>query len=377
MQLLQKARKGLKEGGPALVLRRALLKIWYATRRHSMMGELANPPWMGAALEIREATFEATAEDVRIAARLLKAYKSAFLSWNTHTGNLWDHIQQTQYADLLPILEAGDAQQLAAYMVNMHDKGLAYGISDLNTTYFNKYPKRVRMEGGLLIWDRFQSLATALGVWPSEVEKALGIDITPPDIDGGLLKVKVGNGWYSERDIYSIYTAHRLYKIMSTEGEIAEIGPGLGKVALYASRMGFKRYDLYDLPITNIAQGWYLLKAGLSAQLYGEDKEEGIRVLPYWMFDGKTKYETVLNQDSFPELGEPLVIDYLKKIKKCAQNFLSINGETGGAYNLAPEKRLVVVPDLVDRVTGFERVSREPFRIGKGYIEELYAVKRG
>ena len=81
----------------------------------------------------------------------------------------------------------------------------------------------------------------------------------------------------------------------------------------------------------------------------------------------------VVNQDSFPEIERAFVVDYLRHIRRFAGRLLSINQEAA-AVAAADGRCQHVVSELVDSVGGFVRVSRVPYWLRRGYVEEIYEV---
>ena len=106
---------------------------------------------------------------------------------------------------------------------------------------------------------------------------------------------------------------------------------------------------------------------GDAVSLYGEP-DKRVKILPCNKLpDGK--YDLVLNQDSFPEIAENIVTDYLNWIRYHATEFLSINFESKAAY---PGGNHLSVNEVIQKVGGFKRVSRIPFWLRKGYVSEVY-----
>ena len=373
------------------MIKRVFLKIKFAFERKSFIEEFLHVPVNGIPnVETICVKIDVTDEDILIAERVLRAFNMAITDESYEdTGNLWDLIKKTKYKDLYEILNLNDIKKFAEYMCNFHSKSLAYGISDYNSVNVKEFGKAASLESAVLVKDQMVALGEAIGairktndpihidseILLSFVKDLLKVDITPPWIDGGLIKTKIGGVFFSSRDVYSIYTAKRLHDITGINGSVAEIGAGVGKVALYAHRFGISDYSIFDLPITNLAQGWYLLKSGLNVVLYGEDSIDGaVRVMPYFMFGQDRKYTVTMNQDGFPEMGGDIVAYYLEKIKANSQFLLSINHEEGKPYFAFGLDNLhIIVPQVVDSVGGFGRLSREVFPVRKSFFEEVYS----
>jgi putative sugar O-methyltransferase len=416
MALPAKIKRSFQEGGFSSVAKKTWHKaktkyLWYFARQAplSYLSWFAHQMPQGlpaAPVEIKELAI--TEADVAIAGRLLAAFKKAQAEEPRETNNeidLWDVIEHEHHKDFGEILRAGDVRQVAEYLANMHRYGLTQGISDFGGDYkVMKASARARHRKGAITKDILVSLAEAIGILPYEVfpvkagkpniyhdaddlvdaiEKKLGASIAPPDIDGGLTKLALRKGSFHERDLWSVYTAWRISKLVPEGSAIAEIGAGMGKVAWYAAHFGFRDYEIFDLPFMNIVQGWYLLKSMPDANiiLYGEENNSGakkhnsIKVLPYWEFAKNQKhYALVLNADSFPEIDRGVVEQYLKAIKSCGDYFFSINQEKQAPLIEGTEKKHLVVPEVVDSLGGYKRIYRFPFWLRKDYVEEFYEV---
>jgi hypothetical protein len=165
---------------------------------------------------------------------------------------------------------------------------------------------------------------------------------------------------------------------------MCEIGAGSGRVAYWSYRLGFRSYAIFDLPHINVVQGYYLLRSLPDARiaLYGESDRihmpNRITILPDFCVHEMEadQFDLVLNQDSFPEINRDSVSEYLVWIKKASRQFFySINHENrppsaGGDLQLN-------IPELIGEVGGYRRVSRVPYWLRKGYVEELYTITDG
>jgi hypothetical protein len=256
----------------------------------------------------------------------------------------------------------------------------------------------------LLAKDRLVSLAEAVGALAVEnpeqgsygtnlyldtddvvarISGCLGLPISPPDIDGGLLKLHTRHGLFSERDANAIYTAWLLTRLLSDceSPRICEIGGGSGRVAYWSNRLGLTSYTIIDLPRVNVVQGYYALKALApdNVCLYGERSPQEARnvlqILPAHATDmiSDPTFDLVLNQDSFPEINPQTVAEYLEWIRVCCSGrFLSINHENTQPYGDGAVQ--LNVRKAVEDVGGFTLEQRWPDWIRHGYCGELYRV---
>lgn len=356
-----------------------------------------------------------TKGDVAIAQRLLAAYAAAGadgpMGPDPGRPDLWTLFYAKQ-GRFIALLARGDAPELAAYLCNVarHDAALGFGQGPEAFEHLARDPTHRRWTA-LLTHDRLVSLAEAVGALEPEnpedtifranlrtdsgalvedISRQLGIDIAPPDVDGGHFKLMTPGGMFAARDLWAIYTAHLVQRTLESRAShtgrglrVCEIGGGGGRAAYWAWRLGLRSYTIIDLPHVNVVQGYYLLKSlpGERIVLYGEpdvaSADDRIRILPQHAVssvDGHA-YDLVLNQDSFPEMSAGTVDDYLAWIKTaCAGGLmLSINGENRPSY-YRRSFPVVTVPDAVERVGGFARCERYPYWLRRGYVTELYRV---
>ncbi|MFM2445034.1 MAG: hypothetical protein RJB09_2220, partial [Pseudomonadota bacterium] len=152
---------------------------------------------------------------------------------------------------------------------------------------------------------------------------------------------------------------------------ICEYGGGLGLCAMYARRLGVTDYTIFDLPISNLLAGHYLIHAigGENVSLYGEpQRSDSVKVLPYWecLHVRDRQFAATLNQDSFPEIDDSLVDAFLRDIKRSTEGvFISLNHE---AFH--PR----TVRHFTQRVGGFRPLARTKSWIREGYVDEVFAI---
>jgi hypothetical protein len=349
-----------------------------------------------------------TDHDVAIGSRLLLAYHRArpgdSKGRDGERTDLWTDIQRQQ-SQFIATLMRNDPEELATYLCNLsrHDAGL--GIVQGSREYDRIVRDRSYRDFiALMTKDKLVSLAEAVGVLPVEnpeqgsfgislhrdpdalvavISGRLGLDISPPDVDGGLLKLQTSRGLFGERDLNAIFTAFLLARVLGQKQthRICEIGGGTGRVAYWSTRFGLGSYAIIDLPHVNVVQGYYLLKClkGDRVVLYGEPWTETadgvVRVLPtHAIHESQGEpYDLVLNQDSFPEMNPTTVREYLEWIGRvCTGRLLSINHESKPPYGDALPHRSV--PEIIEELGGYERLDRFPYWLRKGYVAELYRV---
>jgi hypothetical protein len=346
-----------------------------------------------------------TPVDVEIAGRLLRAFRAATedrtASERSGRKDVWTGIaaQQGRFAS---ILARADPEELALYLCNVSRHDASVGI-----TQGHEEHERITRDSAyreflaLMAKDKLVSLAEAVGALPVEnpeqgpygvslhtdvnelvarISNRLGVDIAPPDVDGGLFKLRSNRGLFGERDANAIFTAWLLSGVLRGHEtpRVCEIGAGSGRVAYWSWRLGVTSYTIIDLPRVNVVQGYYLLKSlpADAVVLYGERSTAAEGTFTIWPshaiheLEGRA-YDLVLNQDSMPEMSRETVEDYLRWIRRASRGvFVSINHESKPSYgrNLVH----VSVPEAIAGAGGFERLERYPYWLRRGYVVEIY-----
>lgn len=177
--------------------------------------------------------------------------------------------------------------------------------------------------------------------------KKYGFDISAPKYSGNLFGLSTNYGLYNERDFMSLGVALMIReRYENTEINICEIGGGVGHLAYYLTKMGYKNITIVDLPTISVSQMYFL----------SVNQNEKVDLISPKQFTGN--YDLVVNVDSMTEMNETSAREYCDSMKKNTKNFISINHETN--------------PFTVNSVCSMKRVSRHPFWLRKGYVFEEY-----
>lgn len=180
------------------------------------------------------------------------------------------------------------------------------------------------------------------------------------------LGLYTSRGVASYRAIQALYQAWRVSSLVrDRQASILEIGGGLGRTAYYANKFGLDNYAMVDLPMTCVAQG-YFLGATLGADavsLYRESRQDGQIAIypPEQFFKRDDHFDFVINVDSLTEMARQTAADYLNALRKRTPLFLSINHEA----NSETVSKLARALDL-------SPASRVPYWMRRGYVEELF-----
>ncbi len=195
------------------------------------------------------------------------------------------------------------------------------------------------------------------------LDDALSFKVRFPNPFPGEIGLATTRGTISYRAVQALYQAWRISKL-STGKRVVEIGGGLGRTALYTWHSGLRDYTLIDLPLTGVAQAYFLGRT-LGPDvicLFGEERP-GIRVLPPSAFlEAGDRYELVVNVDFLTEMARGTALAYVRAIRQRAVAFLSINHE---ANEFATREICAEVGEM-------PAFSRTPYWLRRGYVEELF-----
>jgi len=252
--------------------------------------------------------------------------------------------------------------------------------------------------------DRLLRLAEAFGVMPvanpeqggstkgfemspddllGRVEREFGARLQAPRGQGDLFGLRTSRGIFTERHFAAIYLAKRISEICpDRKSRICEIGAGAGYLAYYCRKLGYQDFTIVDLPSVNISQAYLLMRAlpETEFRLQGEagpfEPGDAIRILPDSALQSAPEgcFDLVVNVDSLPEMATPVALELCKTIARVGRRFLSVNQEAN-APRTTPQDLQDRVPEMVLRVGGYRRLSRAPFWMREGYVEELYSVE--
>lgn len=205
-----------------------------------------------------------TDDDVRIAVRLLRAFHLAAKEERRRSKSpekdCWAWIKSLQ-ASFFEVLERNDPAALAEYLCNMCRRDATIGTDQGDQEYENlKRDAKHRAAIALRSKDKLVSLAEAVGAIACEnpeqgrwgenlaldieklvagIERVIGIDITPPQTDGGMLKLPYSRGFIGERDCHALFSAWSMRRILGRleNASLCEIGAGSGRCAYWSNRL--------------------------------------------------------------------------------------------------------------------------------------------
>jgi hypothetical protein len=197
------------------------------------------------------------------------------------------------------------------------------------------------------------------------IDQGLGVRMAFPNPFPGEIGLATSRGVISYRAVQALYQAWRVFTFVNgdLEARIVEIGAGLGRTAFYARQFGLRHYTIVDLPMSSVAQAYFLGRTlGDDAIcLFGEVRPGISILLPSAFLDAKGTYDAVLNVDSLTELDPKTAKAYCAAIRDRAGVLLSINHEANP----------FTVRGMCE-VVGMIGASRMPYWMRAGYVEEIF-----
>lgn len=331
--------------------------------------------------------------------RLLRAYRAAQIhvkgvNLPAVETDMWDMIIDQEMQPFKLAVEAGDTRAMFDYLSNIGRDYVWFGGLTLG---IDGYTPRDWTDNQVaqLYWEKMVALGEACGalcienpesgpyqcniqLTPNEVlariEAQLGVSLTPPDDILPTFGLKIGSSAFHYRHINAIYAAQVMAKLVPNAGRVAEIGGGLGLLALYAQRMKPMQYSIYDLPISCIISGFFLLHALGPDRvcLFGESGQKtAVHIKPFWTLADipASSVDLVVNQDGLNEIDLAAVEFLLRHVEKATKSyFLSLNHETFGS-----DRR---VSAYVCNFTSMTRLWRSKTWVREGYVDELYERRK-
>jgi hypothetical protein len=92
------------------------------------------------------------------------------------------------------------------------------------------------------------------------IDRSLGLHTAFPNPFPGEVGLATSRGTISYRAVQALYQAWRIFASlnMDREARVVEIGAGLGRTAFYARQFGLRNYTIVDLPMSSVAQAYFL-----------------------------------------------------------------------------------------------------------------------
>jgi len=199
-----------------------------------------------------------------------------------------------------------------------------------------------------------------------QIDDAVGFKVQVPNPFPSEYGMATSRGIVSYRVPQALYQAWRIAQLLEgiEDPKVLEIGGGLGRTAFYARQFGIRNYTIIDIPVSSLAQGYFLGRTlgEESVSLFGENStEDQIKIMPPGFFlGGAEQYDLVVNVDSLTEIGRAAADQYWSAIRTRTKRFLSINHEANE----------FTVAQLIKTGT-HTRASRMPCWMRRGFVEEV------
>lgn len=316
--------------------------------------------------------------DISLEDRIIAAYHKTIPysqengeSWWT-TGYLWACKE-----DIHQGLLSKDREKVRSILENPVDNNLFRGFDNIVPSN-----KKIMVR---IIYDCIIQVAAYLGIvrmpnpecseftsdiWLDDVLDQIAenysFDLKFPNPFPGEFGIRTKRGILGWRTIQSLYQVVRIYELLNGKisgAKILEIGAGLGQTAYFMYQMGNRDYTIIDIPMTNVAQEYFLGRVigEERVSFVGEESVKDMKILPFYMLPDleKERYDLILNVDSITEMNVDSQQNYWSYIQRHTSLFFSINHEQN------PH----TVRELY-QATG-TKVHRGICPIRRGYIEEV------
>lgn len=332
-------------------------------------------------------------DDLALVRRLLAAYRLAVAEGHATGDSMWTEFFERMHGDIHRVFMSDDIQAAAAILRDPGRSDHFYGFDSLSAQILLlAAAENWRHANAMGVADSLVRLAESVGArrypYPeafasgygqppaaepetclADVEAKLGLSLPTPNPYSDEHGLALKRGVMSYRVPQAVYQAWRARQI--TRGmkkpAVAEIGGGLGRTAYYARLMGIEDYTIIDLPLSSLAQGYFLGRvlgaenvAFLGEQAAG--KAGCVKLVsPKFFLENRKDYDLVVNVDSLTEMSREVAGGYVDRIAAGGGRFLSMNHE----FNPFTVRELLEERGVADGA------ARAPYPMRDGYVEEI------
>ena len=323
-------------------------------------------------------------DDRNLVQRIAKAYRASVVTEMGPPGLFWFNEFVDMKRTIHDALMADNVADLQEMLRHPDKTDLLYGFDNLNLNFvLRRQPADAEAMRGLN-HRLLVNLCAALGSLPrfnpeqprpdspvsleqifEWLDSTCGFRLEFPILSANELGLSTSRGLVTERAVQAVYQNFRtsLFCRDIEAPRILEIGAGLGRTAYYSWRKGLRDYTIVDIPMTAVAQAYFLGRflGEDCIKLYGETSGGSIRILPpQAFFDSQDHYDVAVNVDSMTEMAREVAQKYVTNIEDRAGMLLSVNHESNP----------FTVRDLLSgparRVT-----QRNLYWMREGYVEEI------
>lgn len=218
----------------------------------------------------------------------------------------------------------------------------------------------------------------------NKIDSEIGFESGFPECSGsfGLL---IDDKLTTNESLRHIYSCKRINLIDNLKNnnrlKILEIGAGYGGFCYYLHKSNYfqiEKYDIIDLPIINTFQ-YYFLNKNLKKEINFYENgtgSSGINIYPNTYLNHlKQDYDLIINHDSFPEMPETAVEEYIGFAGKCSGAILHSFNHESDAYDRHGSAKQTNIKKIFLNNDALELIQRERSWIREGYVEEIYNIK--
>lgn len=312
--------------------------------------------------------------------RLARYYKANKEGVSGQLSVIWNTIVVQFHSKLDKILQYGNQEALDDYMSTILSSGSMFGLEEHSTIdesnpRYEEFLNRLARKVGVSPILNPEQPSFIPRVWyrketKSKIEEELGFTLTTPSFSAyiGGIPSRMFPYAAASFDIKLLFRG-------SFPRHILEIGAGLGNLGIIAFKLKSQSYSIIDIPTTSVIAAYILSECygEKDVWLYGEGcpTHQFIRVYPSTSVDDITvPCDLAFNSDSLPEMPTQMQDQYVHLISRSITRdglFLSINHESD---NLGQSR----VFDAIRRNAAMRLLSRSPFMMRDGYIQEVYYV---
>ncbi len=287
-------------------------------------------------------------------------------------GDIWRGVSKL-YEPFCAALKAGDENLVASMLDNMGSENKLYGLEcgklyPFEDSWCLPHVQKLANLVGVLGYQHPNQL-TANEYWRvrdlhgavAAIESEIGFSLRVPSCFG-----LSGEGVPLRMMAYHAPAALTIRRLMGVPSHILEIGAGLGNMGYIAKQWGVKSYTVLDLPHIAVLSAYFASKYCKEDEIVFHNSA--------WSHCSDGRYngeqcDLIFNCDSLPEMPTDVQDHYMTKViqKHLAPEgrFMSINHESD-----RDGQRSVL--SAVKANGGLRLMSRHPFPMMDGYVEEIY-----
>jgi hypothetical protein len=325
-------------------------------------------------------------DDALLVERIISAFNHSDARFKSYGSSMWGNISKLTQ-DLAESLRQGDFDAVTHGLRNPHTNNLFYGFDSLAKAIVGDTPRTENEVQARVVHGHLIQLAEATGtirsVNPEQAEalrpnvdrtiqglitgldETLGYALTFPNPYPYEVGLPTSRGVASYRAIQACYQAWRAATLVDkSKARVLEIGAGLGRTAYFANQSGITDYTIIDIPLTNVAQAYFLgrVLSPSAVTLTGERRKAASQVNIFdslWRPTSDERFDLVMNVDSLTEMDRATALEYLEMVRAHSDMFLSINHE-GNHFTIT---------ELLSHMG--MKSYRSKYWLRAGYVEEV------